>query len=240
MRTAISAAAALFLASTAVVSAADLAVKARPYAPVAEPVYTWTGFYVGANAGLGGDKVDYPISALGGTADLNLTSFGGFGGGQVGYNYQFGGNWVAGVEADIQGTNMKSRLAATIGPVSLSAGTEMKYFGTVRGRLGYAYNNILLYATGGYAYGSEDTTLSAAPLVTFSRRADLSGWTAGGGVEWAANNNWSFKTEYLYLRFDRNNVFSAAPVFVIDDKVAAHTLKFGVNYRFGGPVVARY
>lgn len=230
MKTAISTAAALLFAGTMAANAADLA--ARPYtkAPIIAPVvYNWTGFYVGVNAGIGGDKTDYNFAGL---ASANLTSVGAFGGGQIGYNWQFGGNWVLGVEADIQATNIKSELNAALGPFGLSTGSEVKYFGTVRGRVGYAFDRILIYGTGGYAYGSEDTKLNAAPLITFSRSADLSGYAAGGGVEWAATNNVSFKTEYLYLDFDRNNIFSAGP-FVIDNRMTAHTLKFGLNYAFG-------
>lgn len=230
MKMALAAAAALLIGGTVASSAADMA--ARPYAkaPIVAPVFSWTGMYVGVNAGIGGDKTDYGLSAFG--TGIDLTSFGGFGGGQIGYNWQFGGNWVVGVEADIQGTNMKSELNASAGPLSISTGTEMKYFGTVRGRFGYAFDRVLVYGTGGYAYGSEDTKLNVNPaLLTFSRSSDLSGWVGGGGVEWAMTNNLSLKTEYLYMEFDRNNVFAAGPL-VIDNKVTSHTMKFGVNYAF--------
>jgi outer membrane immunogenic protein len=102
----------------------------------------------------------------------------------------------------------------------------------VRGRLGYAFDRVLVYGTGGFAYGSEDTYLNAAPLLTFSRSADLTGWTAGGGVEYAVTNNVSVKTEYLYFEFDRNNIAAIDPT-TIDNKVTAHTLKVGLNYAFG-------
>lgn len=232
MKTAITAAFALTIAGTAAASAADLA--ARPYtkAPIAPPIFTWTGFYIGVNAGIGGNKTDYGFGP--GFADADLTSFGAFGGGQIGYNWQFGGNWVLGVEADIQASGMKSELNATFGPGSFSTGTEVKYFGTVRGRLGYAFDRILVYGTGGYAYGSEDTKLTVNPGFAFSRSADLSGWAAGGGVEYAMTNNLSLKTEYLYLQFDRNNVFTGAfAPFTIDNRVTAHTMKIGLNYAFG-------
>jgi outer membrane immunogenic protein len=273
MRVAISASIAALMAGTVAASAADMPVKAAPYMAPPAPIYTWTGFYLGVNAGLGGDRVDYPFRGdfreRPFTGDVNLTSFGGFGGVQGGYNWQ-ASNWVLGVEADIQGTNIGSRLNASLSAppflnnASLSTGTELKYFGTARGRIGYAFDRVLVYATGGYAFGSEDTRLDAS-LTTggvmralaevdgnnnnnthafhFSRRHDLSGWTAGGGVEYAVTPNLSLKTEYLYLRFDRNNVF-ASNHFAIDDQINLHTLKFGVNYKFGAwganPVVAKY
>jgi len=236
MKTAISTALALMIAGTAAASAADLA--ARPYtkAPIAPPIFNWTGFYIGVNAGIGGNKTDYSYG-FGGTpfASSDLTSFGAFGGGQIGYNWQFAGNWVVGVEADIQAAGLKSELNSTIAPFSISTGTEMRYFGTVRGRIGYAFDRILVYGTGGYAYGSEDTKLTVNPgFFGFSRSADLSGWTAGGGVEYAVTNNLSLKTEYLYLEFDRNNVFTGAFLpFTIDNRVSAHTMKIGLNYAFG-------
>jgi outer membrane immunogenic protein len=271
MRVAISASIAALMAGTVAASAADMPVKAAPYMAPPAPIYTWTGFYLGVNAGIGGDRVDYPFRGAFGdtrfTGDVNLTSFGGFGGVQGGYNWQ-AGNWVLGVEADIEGTNIRSRLNASINVpsllnASLSTGTELKYFGTARGRIGYAFDRVLVYATGGYAFGSEDTTLDASLTSNrktlefaavpdgnstthpfhFSRRHDLSGWTAGGGVEYAVTPNLSLKTEYLYLRFDRNNVF-ASNHFAIDDQINLHTLKFGVNYKFGAwganPVVAKY
>ena len=192
-------------------AAADLAVKAPP---IAVPLFTWTGFYIGANAGVGGDRIDYPFTALGVAGGFDVTSFGGFAGGQIGYNYQFAGGWVLGVEADAQWSNIRSEVTANVagGLAALNAGTEVQWFGTVRGRLGYGWDRVLLYATGGYAYGQEDTFLNVAPggVLNFSRGAELSGWTVGGGVEYAVTNNLSFKTEYLYFQFDRNNVFTAA------------------------------
>ena len=98
MKSAISATFALLVAGTAAASAADLPTRTYTKAPVLVQVYNWTGFYIGVNAGIGGDKTDYNF---GGVASGNVTSFGGFGGGQIGYNYQFAGNWVAGIEADI-------------------------------------------------------------------------------------------------------------------------------------------
>lgn len=215
--------------------AADLAYKAPP--PIAAPLFAWTGFYIGANAGIGGDKVDYPFTALGVPGSLDVTSFGGFAGGQIGYNYQFGSGSgvVIGVEADAQWSNIRSEVNANIGGLgALNAGTEVEWFGTVRGRLGYAFDRILVYGTGGYAYGSENTFLNVTPgILNFSRSADLSGWTAGGGVEYAVTNNLSLKTEYLYFQFDRDNVFtSGVPPVVIDNEVQMHTIKFGLNYAF--------
>lgn len=241
MRLRLVAAIATLMASSSLAYSADLAVKAPPYVPA--PIFTWTGFYAGVNAGIGGDKVDYSATSfttiLGvapTSAHIDNTSFGGLAGGQIGYNWQTG-NWVWGVETDIQWTNMGSRINASLAspPDSASLRTEMKYFGTVRGRVGYTWDRTLLYFTGGYAYGSNETSITTTPatIVDFSRSHSLSGWTVGGGVEWSPLNNVSFKTEYLFTEFDRNNEFNDPRFIAIDSRVTNHTLRFGLNYRFG-------
>lgn len=233
---------ALVIATAA--QAADLAYKAPMARPVAEQVFSWTGFYLGVNAGIGGDKIDYPFNFGQGfaTGSLGTQSFGGFAGGQVGYNYQFAGGWVAGLEADIQWSNIRSNInanaAITQGPAfALDAGTEIKWFGTVRGRLGYTLTpQTLLYATGGYAYGSETTSASLTPVFAtgFSRTANLSGFVVGGGLEYAMSPNLSLKTEYLFYDFGKRNVFDGGTRFplVVDNDIQMHTLKAGLNYSF--------
>ncbi len=188
------------LGTTALASAADLPARTAPaYAPAyAAPLFTWTGFYVGVNAGYGGDKYEYPFSSpLGGgvvgKAQLNSSGF--VGGGQAGYNYQFMGNWVAGLEADIQYANVDGKLqlnAPTFG--SASIGSELQYLGTVRGRLGYAIlDKALIYATGGFAYGQVKSSIEAGGLglgsFTASRSKTSTGWTVGAGIEYALTPN---------------------------------------------------
>lgn len=235
-----------FLFAAGAAFAADMEYKATPLPrAAAAPILSWTGFYIGVNAGIGGDKVDYPFNVLGGraTGSLGMQSFGGFAGGQVGYQYQFVNGVVAGVETDIQWSNVRSNTSANVNAgalaASLDAGTEVKWFGTARGRIGFTMTpQTLLYATGGYAYGSETT--SAGLTIggnggTFSRDATLSGWVAGGGLEYAFSPNVSMKTEYLYFDFGKRNVFTSAgapPVLVIDNDITMHTLKAGLNYRF--------
>lgn len=230
-----------FLCAAFAANAADLAPYTKAPMPAAAPVFSWTGFYVGVNAGIGGDKVDYPFTALGRIdGSLGMQSFGGFAGGQIGYNYQFAPGWVMGVEADIQWSNVRSNLNANVNAgnfaLGLDAGTEIKWFGTARGRLGYGWDRVLLYATGGYAYGSETTSLGVTGFgngFTFSRDANLSGYVVGGGLEYAFTPNVSMKTEYLYFDFGKRNVFTAPNnFFAIDNDIKMHTLKAGLNYRF--------
>ncbi len=187
------AATAITTAGISAASAADLPVRAAPpLAPIiaAAPVFTWTGFYVGVNAGWGwqdnnNDGIFVPpgtfAAPFGGTSGTLGTGNGeddGFvGGGQIGYNVQFG-TFVLGVEADIHWADFNvenniTSVPANFPPSFIAANInddddDMEWFGTVRARAGVAFGQALIYATGGLAY-TDDTT----------------GWVAGGGVEWA-------------------------------------------------------
>ena len=216
-------AAAALLAATSLSSAADLA--RRPYAmPVAPPVFNWTGFYLGVNGGYG--WVDNDITGVGGTGQLK----GGFVGGQLGYNWQHPSNWVFGVEADAQWADMKRTDTATMGPAVFSLEQRFENFGTFRGRLGYAFNNVLLYGTGGWAFANEKGTASIAVPGFFAAASIsnfLSGYAAGAGIEWAFLPNASVKVEYLHLGFDTNNFMGVLPV-----QTNVDTVRIGVNYAF--------
>jgi outer membrane immunogenic protein len=185
------------------------------------------------------------------------------GGAQAGYNWQTG-NVVLGVEADWQFTDERStlnvtgqNLAATLFTNSYSTEEHIKSIGTARARLGWAHDGFLWYVTGGAAWARIDnnTTLtSSLPAVTFaspvsvSFTTDKGGWTVGGGVETCLWNNWSAKLEYLYVDLGTiNNTFTTPTtaagtfaVFTSSDKLQDHIIRVGLNYRFGGPVVARY
>jgi outer membrane immunogenic protein len=154
--------------------AADLGVRpAYSPPPPLPPAYSWTGFYLGANGGFGGDKFQYPFSiggpipALGipaatsGTSTLNSSGF--FGGGQAGFNWQAGSAWVLGVESDFDGADIEGKAATSATLFSGSVGTKLDWFGTVRGRVGFLVTpSALLYGTGGWAYGHTTNSANAA------------------------------------------------------------------------------
>ena len=207
---------------TAGAMAADLPARRMAPAPfVAVPVFTWTGFYVGVNAGYGfnsNNNDNYPYYALPGTAVAPFYygygdngSDGGFvGGGQVGYNYQFG-SIVVGVEADIQYADLGGgRNNGYYGYYYGGNGGSDGYFGTVRARLGVAFDRVLVYATGGFAYGDVNKNsnngypyfgTAAFPFGYGygNNDSNSTGYAVGGGVEYAVTNNITIKLEGLYV-----------------------------------------
>jgi len=186
--------------------AADLPRRAPPPLPLPS-VFTWTGFYAGLNAG-------YAVhTGSGGFSDPTYGTVtggdrsGGFaGGGQIGYNYQFtpGSGFVIGVETDIQGIAFAKADAAYLGTTPYySVRPNLDYVGTVRARLGYAFDRVLVYGTGGFAYGGGSRPSSAASYPHSLPGTDRTGYAAGGGIEYAFTEKLSAKVEALYLHLDR-------------------------------------
>ena len=194
--------AALGIVAAGAASAADLPSRKGPVAaPVyIPPVFTWTGFYVGGNAGYGWGNVNAGTAFTGRTVSIGDTD-GFVGGGQVGYNYQIG-QFVVGAEADIQGADLSS------GGNFFGASVKTEYFGTVRARLGVAFDRFMPYITGGWAYGNVKTSI---PGIGFSSdRTHTSGWTIGGGLEYAITNNIIAGVEYLYVDLGDKNLTTLA------------------------------
>ncbi len=254
------------LAAIGSASAADMAVKARP---AAVSVYNWTGFYVGVNGGYGwNDSQDVGVtgSTLIRTAQpltvpfsIPLKPEGGLVGGTVGYNWQFG-RGVAGIEADFDWADIKdSRFVdlPVVGTnVRTSASQKIDFFGTIRGRLGgLVTDQLLLFATGGLAYANVKSNANVneffnAPVLgrQFIATADeiRYGWTVGAGAEWKFAPNWSLKGEYLYydlggytIRGNQTNPVGAE-FALYSFSTRGSIARGGINYQFGGPVVAKY
>ncbi len=233
--------------------AADLPSRKAPpvvYAPA--PIFTWSGLYVGLNAGytwsakndvavLGTDPL-FGFAAVQVSGQLpwqvSLKNDGFIGGGQVGFNWQTGA-FVFGLEADIQGVaGAKSNAAfaglAPLQPTFSSFSRSLDLFGTVRGRLGFAVTpTFLLYATGGLAYGQTKLSYSAfgptwaPPMAVAGSTSKLStGWTVGAGAEYAFSRNWSAKVEYLY--YDLGRLTAPTALYVVPG-VSASTLTTSVR-----------
>jgi outer membrane immunogenic protein len=286
---------------TAAASAADIApkyTKAPP--PPPPPPCIWCGFYIGLNGGWAGTTggnnsfvasqvesgVVAPIFFFGNNFNNQNTS-GGFGGGQIGYNWVFPGGgagyggaggyggpggWLVGVEADIQGASLhrssQTLFLASVDELgetaSFTADSRLNWFGTLRGRLGFATGPVLFYGTGGLAFGGVENRL----LATFNDGFDCAfascavvglnsfnnnnnntrwGWVAGVGIEWMFAPNWSLKGEYQYI--DLGSVTQTSTALVETQLVGSeiegvigsrrvnerfNTVRIGVNYHFGG------
>ena len=169
---------------------------------------------------------------------------GGFFGGQIGVNWQAPGSpWVFGLEGDVGATfsDRGDPPAATVNTISV----DLKPIGTARGRVGYAVDRALWYVTGGLAWADHEVTLSGPAIGgSISTSKVHTGWTIGGGLEWAFADAWSAKIEYLYMSLGSEHYFPnivGAPGFEIGFDI--QTVKAGLNYNFGGgkgPVVAKY
>jgi outer membrane immunogenic protein len=213
------------LVSAAPAFAADLAVKA-PLMPTG-PVFNWTGFYIGGNVGWGwsddaevsfsGDpSVIAPLIGRG----VYASSFAAYpsgpvGGVQAGYNWQTG-PFVLGIETDIQAASIAKNetFTSVIGTTSwiTSAGQQLNFLGTVRGRLGYTITPALLvYGSGGFAYGGAEVSSSVTTTINLANppscpgfcgnltsSSTLTGWAAGGGLEYMITPNWLARFDYLY------------------------------------------
>jgi len=286
-------AALMVVAGAASASAADLPVKAPP--PPPPPPCIWCGFYIGLNGGWVGNTVSsdrnlavatfengVPVTLFGPFWNNDNTN-GGFGGGQIGFNWVFpggygggptvNGGWLVGVEADIQGASLR-RTSPTLffldldeDTTTVTSDSRLNWFGTARGRFGYAWDSVLVYGTGGVAFGGVKNNL----LLTFhddfeecfqcfgstltSNNSNRWGWVVGAGMEWMFAPNWSFKFEYQYI--DLGSATNAAAVSLITDNslegfetegaVAARrlnnrfdTVRIGVNYHFGGALLGGY
>jgi outer membrane immunogenic protein len=192
-------------ASAGSAAAADLPRGPSPYyAPPPPAVYNWAGFYAGLNLGYQWAHV----------TNTGIDPAGVAGGGQLGYNWQTG-QFVFGVETDIQA----SAADDTFAPYKFSN----PWFGTLRGRAGYAFNNVLLFGTLGLAYGNLDGQLN-----NLEESKTLFGWTGGLGAELGFAPNWSAKVEYLYMDLGSR----AFTITGVDNGLHSSYLRLGVNYHF--------
>jgi outer membrane immunogenic protein len=251
----------MFRSLTLASAAALLGVAAPALAQPAD-AWTWTGPYVGVNAGYGGGDFKYPFS---GTTDaagtnpvagrLRQSSSGPLGGGQAGYNVQGPGGLVFGVEADIDAANIRGRssLYSTDSAGNFTSGgveSKIDYLGTVRGRVGAPMfdGRFLPYVTGGFAYGGVsnkvgfDCTTCATGGGFATDTQTQTGWTAGAGAEYALSRHLSFKVEYLYTDLGSRDLTAPGGVFnapgvgldnaSVREKTDANIMRAGFNFRF--------
>lgn len=216
----------LLLASGFSAFAADMPGPYQPppqaYVPPAPPpVYNWTGFYVGGNAGFG--IATAAVTAGGASASENLSGF--VGGGQVGVNYQAG--WaVFGIEADLDGTTQNDTVTA----FGASLEDKIPWFGTVRGRIGAAFDRFLIYGTAGGGWGDFETTGTVPGFGSASASQSHFVFAGGAGVEVGLTQNVSARIEYLYL--DTGNIDNIGGVAGVTGRVQDNLVRAGLNWRF--------
>jgi outer membrane immunogenic protein len=229
------------LGAAAPAFAADLA--ARPYTkapPMMMAAYDWSGFYIGLNGG--GATSHNCWTLVGGASEGCHDATGGTVGGQIGYRWQQGpvvfgveaqGNW-----ADFSGDNVSTVFAPDRNRTKIDA------FGLFTGQIGYAWNNVLLYAKGGAAVTDNKYDLISGTTGAVLASTSNSRWggTIGVGLEYGFAPNWSFGVEYDHLFMDRQNVTFVNPAFTQTDSIKQDVDLFTarINYKFGGPVVAKY
>ncbi|WP_170149624.1 outer membrane protein [Rhodoplanes roseus] len=239
--------------------AADLPARMPVKAPVvAAPVFSWTGFYIGAHAGYGWGKNDWsnsydPIFGNLSAVEAKYDVSGGLAGGQIGFNYQVN-QFVFGVEADASWANIKGdgnvsypQFNGALGCVQQSDNCTSKIdaLGTITGRVGVAYDRALFYAKGGAAWARSKHTAGSHvdpdPAFQYSTEIENTrwGWTLGAGIEYAFAPNWSAKIEYNYLDLGNEEVtfafnpnLSSTYAATLDQSL--HIVKAGINYRFWG------
>lgn len=226
----------LALVSSGAVMAADLPPpivgKAAPY--VAPMYFSWTGFYVGGNAGYGwgsgsGTVTFTTLAPAGATGPFSGSGNGFLGGVQAGYNWQMG-SFVFGGEVDFQLSEASGTFSGRAGAVTFNGSARNLWFGTGRGRIGYAFDRWLVYGTGG-GYVAENKASGIDSLGrAFNARATGWGWTLGGGLEWAVAPSWSIKAEYLYLNTPDKVPTRAGTTMT--GSADTHVARGGVNFRF--------
>jgi len=220
-----------FAASAVSAPAADMP-RARPYpsynAPV-EPPFSWAGFYFGINGGYGWGRSSWSDPAFGANSGMFNTS-GALVGGQLGYNWQTG-SVVLGIETDADWANINGSTAA-LGVCLADGGgtcqTKQDWFGTTRGRIGYAFGRFMPYVTGGAAYGD-----IKALQTTGNAMQTQFGWSAGGGLEYSLDRNWSAKVEYLHLDLGTASLFSVASgTSSLSVPITDNIVRAGINYHW--------
>jgi outer membrane immunogenic protein len=220
--------------------AADVPVKA-PAIKATGPVYDWTGWYGGYNVGVGVSQAKITSESLSGSDDLGSVGF--VGGVQAGRNWQLGPNWVVGIEGDLGylGINRSHQNWFS----EFANGIKTGWYGTLRGRFGYANGPTQFYVTGGGAFvqvgNNFDDVFEDRTIVSRSKIA--AGGTIGGGIETQLGGNWSAKAEYLHIDAGRQEIFNPQVLPLLGGRTTRfenrfHVFRYGLNHKFDGSGMA--
>jgi outer membrane immunogenic protein len=235
MRGTLVAAAAIVVAANGYGHAADLPTPSLP-PPLPAAVYKWTGVYLGINGGFGTGNSNWSDGPVGTTGSFPTSGY--LIGATAGINYQLG-EYVFGIEGDGDWTNLSGNSGSTCGAITavltppVSCQTQSRWLATVRGRVGYAFDRILLFGTAGAAFGDIQTGLN--PPSTFDSSVEA-GWTAGAGIEFAFAQSWTAKVEYLFVDLPNaacttvgNCAGAAGSIVSFNESI----IRAGLNFKFG-------
>ncbi len=225
-------------ALTQIGAAADLPIKA-PVQPTAPAPYSWAGFYLGIEGG-GGWADTRHANALNGIHSGNVGISGGLLGGTYGYNVQLG-SWVFGLEGDFSWSgihktfddSVPDQFFCMVPESPLKCVTNLRWLGTDRARVGYAWDRLLVYGTAGIAYGKIEGTLVNAPFLVTAGDNTRAGFIFGAGVEWALAPAWSLKAEYLHSDLGNQTTYSV--ITTVPENVSLtniNIVRVGINYHF--------
>lgn len=217
----------VMLAGTALATSATARSAKSP-----NPVIDWSGFYAGGHLGYGQGR-----TAAGQGLTIDTTSKGFLGGGQLGYNFQ-SGEWVLGVEADVSAANIDGSTNRLVGTDVYSSQPSIRWTSLLTARFGHAFGHFLPYVKGGVAFtGLRYYLLDITNGVSAEKNFSRTGWTVGGGLEYAIDGPWSVRAEYDYLDFRQKDLpmtDSTGASVVLQYEQHLHQVKFSLNYRFGG------
>lgn len=232
--------------AAAVAGSASAADMPMPPPPPPVPVFSWTGFYLGGQVGYAfghdSENINFLPAAF---FPFSNNPNGVIGGAHIGYNLQIN-QWVIGLEGSVDGTTFSRTASITdvFPAIDTTASSDIQ--GTIRGRVGIAWDRALLYATGGVFFAGIETSYYSGGLSDSFSRTRV-GFTVGGGIEYAVTPNWSVRAEYRFNDFGSFTDFPFAAVpgapFVTHD-VIENQVQAGFSYKFGEwaspPVVAKY
>ncbi|MEJ0052601.1 MAG: outer membrane protein [Methylovirgula sp.] len=219
--------------------AADLPSEKGPpvYAPPPPPAFSWSGVYLGGQVGYGWGTTHFVDNTAG--VGLNgLSQSGVVGGAHIGYNYQVS-QFVFGLEGDVNGSSERD---STFDPFAGGYSLRENIDASIRGRVGYAFDRVLIYATGGGAYGNFHTSYNGVDAFNTGRI----GWTVGGGLEYAIDNNWSVRAEYRYTDYGHTTDFPSSEGFdAVSHHIRDNRVQAGFSYKFDifsppAPIVSKY
>jgi outer membrane immunogenic protein len=228
--------AAVTAASATSAQAADL--PPAPPMPAKAPIayaprlFDWTGIYVGGHLGGGFSESSWsdPITGIG---NGTFNNFGFLGGAQVGANVQFN-RLVLGLEGDFSWTSLKATSRDSIGE---AIGTSVPWTSTITGRVGAAFDRLLVYGKGGLALAQDQSSLTDLGGNSATNSFVRKGWTVGAGLEYALDDHWSAKIEYDYLGFGAQALSFTTPLEKVGSNASLNVqeVKAGINFRFSGP-----